>query len=218
SLYVYNKSVAAYTPIQDIEDAESLVVDFFELHNYTLLPDAIYDGINFYDYPTNPMYTAHFHQEINQTLITFSETHFSIDATYGIIEHFTYKWIVVENLPMNRIIAVDEIPRIVLDSFNDSTMANVLDIELRLELIDFNPDAPDFVMRLVYRAKVVRWNAYFYYIDAISGEILNKEALWSNALLIVYSPYFQIAIMLAIALTASLFSYYFLRKRKQSLE
>jgi hypothetical protein len=214
SLYVYDKSVSSYTPIQNVEEAESKVLDFFERHNYTLLPDAVYDGTNLFSQPRNPYYSVSFHQEINQTVISYSEIYFKIDATYGVIEHFTYKWIEIEMLPMNRIIPISDVPMIVQDEFIDSSEVNILDIKLRLEMIDFSPDSPEFVMRLLYAVEIVSGSAYVYNIDALTGEILSREILFSEPFLVVYSPYFQVMLIIAISLSVSFLSYRLLEKRK----
>lgn len=207
----YETSVFEYEAIESTEEAENYTIDFLQSQNYTLLPDAVYDGVTESSEPNNPHYTLHFHQEINKIPISIGYLYFKIDATYGLIEHFTYRWIEIDEIPLDRVLPIEEIHNIVLEAVNDAFWTTIRSTELRLNQIGFDPDSPEFEMRLVYEVMV---SGYIYTVDAISGEIVSIAALFGSSFLIVYTPGFQVTAMLVIAIVVSGASYKFVKKRQ----
>ncbi|MHA1935991.1 MAG: hypothetical protein ACW97A_11970 [Candidatus Thorarchaeota archaeon] len=216
ALYSYNTSVYPLEPIESAEAAENHTIDFFQSQNYTLLPDAVYDGISLLSEGKKPYYTVIFHQEVGEIPISFGEIYLEIDSTYGLIEHFSYRWIEIEEIPVERVLPVAEINDIILDTFNDTSEITIVSTELCFNRIGFSPDTPEFVMQLVYELKLVRFNSYIYTIDALSGEILGVDVLMSSSFLIVYSPFFRVVAILLIAVVSSSISYKFVKKRQHN--
>ncbi len=211
ALYSYDTSVFEYESIESTEEAENYTIDFLQSQNYTLLPDAVYDGAGLNSEPRNPYYILSFHQEINEIPISFGQIYFKIDATYGLIEHFKYRWIEIDEIPLDRVLPIDDINNIVLDAVSDAFWTTIRSTELRLNQIGFDPDSPEFEMRLVYEVMV---SGYIYTVDAISGEILSIAALFGSSFLIVYTPGFQVTAMLVIAIVVSGAAYKFVKKQQ----
>ena len=178
-LISYDTTVFAFEPIESIEVAENHTINFFRTQNYTLLPNAVYDGASLYSTPVNPYYMLTFHQKIDEISIGFGWIYFEIDATYGLIEHFSYKWIDLDEIPADNILPVEEINNIVIDNASATFWKKITDIELRLDIINFDPNSSNFVMRLVYNLKPI-WGVGgdSYTIDAISGEIVSISPLF----------------------------------------
>lgn len=212
----YDTSFFEYEPIESTEEAENDTIDFLQSQNYTLLPDAVYDGASLSSDPNNPYYTLNFHQEINEIPIGFGQIYFKIDATYGLIERFTYRWIEIDEIPLDRVLPIDDINNIVLEAINDTSENTVLSTELRFNQIGFDPDSPEFVMRLVYEVTVAYGgvNPRLYIIDALSGEILRIDQLIGSLLLTVYAQYFGVAAMFMVAVVSSGAAYKFVKKRQ----
>ena len=212
----YDTSVFEYEPIESTEEAENYTIAFLQSQNYTLLPDAVYDGVTLIDEPNNPHYNLHFHQEINGIPISIGYIYFKIDATYGLIEHFTYRWIEIDEIPLDRVLPIDDINNIVLEAVNETSENTILSTELRLNQIGFDPDLPDFEMLLVYEVTVACGgvNPKLCTIDALSGEILSIEQLIGSLFLTVYVQYLGVAAMLMVAVVSSGAAYKFVKKRQ----
>jgi hypothetical protein len=181
TMFSYNTTVFSYESIDSVEESENVVIDFLQLENYTLLPDAIYDGAALYSQPRNPYYILTFHQRINGVSVGFSEIYFKIDATYGLIEHFTYRWIDYDEIPTEKVLPEEEINNIVLENANDTFWKRITDSELRLDIVHFNPESTEFTMQLlyiVYLKPIWGVGGDVYTIDAISGEILGVDVLF----------------------------------------
>ncbi len=216
ALYSYDTSVFEYEPIESTEEAENYTIDFLRSQNYTLLPDAVYDGADLLSKPKKPYYYIAFHQEINEIPISFGQISFRIDATYGLIEHFKYRWIEINEIPVDRVLPIDDINNIVLEAINDTSENTILSTELRFNQIGFDPDSPDFVMRLVYEVTVACGgvNPKLCTIDALSGEILSIVQTIGSLFLTMYIQYFGIAAMLMVAVVSSGAAYKFVKKRQ----
>ncbi len=216
ALYSYDTSVFEYESIESTEEAENQTIEFLRSQNYTLLPDAVYDGADLLSEPRNPYYILSFHQEINEIPISFGQIYFKIDATYGIIEHFKYRWIEIDEIPLDRVLPIDDINNIVLEAINDTSENTILSTELRFNQIGFDPDSPEFVMRLVYEVTVAcgGTNPKLCTIDALSGEILSIEQTIGSLFLTVYAQYFGVAAMLMVAVVSSGAAYKFVKKRQ----
>lgn len=180
-LISYDTTVFAFEPIESTEAAENHTINFFRTQNYTLLPNAVYDGASLYSTQVNPYYMLTFHQKIDEISIGFGGIYFEIDATYGLIEHFSYKWIDLDEIPAESILTVEEINTIVVDNASSTFGKKITDFELRLEIINFDPNSSNFVMRLVYHLNLKPiWGVGgdSYTIDAISGEIVSIYPLF----------------------------------------
>lgn len=180
-LISYDTTVFVFESIDSIAEAENHTIDFLRCQNYTLLPDAIYDGAGLFSEPSHPYYTLNFHQKVNGISIGFGEIYLKIDATYGIIEYFKYKWIDLDEILVDSILPVEEINIIVVNNATDTLWKKIEDTELRLDILDFDPNSSDFVMRLVYKLYLKPiWGVGgdSYTIDAISGEIVSIYPLF----------------------------------------
>lgn len=177
----YDTTVFAFERIDSIAEAENHTINFLQSQNYTLLPNAVYDGVSLYSTQVNPYYRLTFHQKIDEISIGFGEIYFEIDATYGLIERFSYKWIDLDEIPAESILTVEEINNIVIDNASATFWKKITDFELRLEIINFDPNSSNFVMRLVYNLYLKPiWGVGgdSYTIDAISGEIVSIYPLF----------------------------------------
>ncbi len=181
SLGSYNTSVFVFESVETVEETESIVIDFLQSQNYTLLPDAVYDGTDLSSLSEYAYHTLTFHQVVDEILIGIGKITFHIDATYGLIKYFRYRWIDLDEIPVDRILPVGEIHNIVLEADNDTFLITIRNTELRLNIIGFDPDSSDFVMRLVYEVTLTPiWGVGgdLYTVDAISGEIVSIDVLF----------------------------------------
>jgi hypothetical protein len=80
-------------------------------------------------------------------------------------------------------------------------------VVLTLALTEYHASETPFAMRLAYRIRAVRWEAYLFIVDACTGEILSRDFLMSMNFDILYSPYLRVELVLAVAFGLSLLSY-----------
>ncbi len=214
ALYSYDTSVFEYESIESTEEAENHTIDFLRLQNYTLLPDAVYDGASLFSGVTNPYYTLSFHQVVDEIPVSFGWINIRVDATCGLITRFNYRWLEIDEIPVDRILPVEEINDIVLEAVNDTFLSGILSTELHFNRIWFGPDSPEFEMRLVYEVRVARGvNPDVYTVDAISGEILGMDHE-IGVTFVLYVPYFGVAVMLIVATVSSRAAYKFVKKKQ----
>lgn len=209
-----NTSVWAFESIESTEEAENHTIDFLRLQNYTLLPDAVYDGVTLSSASSYPYYSLSFHQVVDEIPVSFGWISFQIDATYGLINHFTYLWIEIDEIPVDRVLPVEEINSIVLEAANGTFLSEILSNELCFIRIWFGPDSPEFEMRLVYEVRVAAGiNPNVYTVDALSGEILGMDHE-IGATFAGYVPYVGVAAMLVVAAVSSWSAYKFVKKKQ----
>ncbi|MGY5880814.1 MAG: hypothetical protein RTV31_11220 [Candidatus Thorarchaeota archaeon] len=212
----YDTSDFDFESIESTEEAENHTIDFLRLQNYTLLPDAVYDGASPPSGVNNPSYyTLSFHQVVDEIPVSFGWISFHVDATYGLVIYFDYRWIEIDEIPVDRVLPVEEINDIVLEADNDLfSLSGILSTDLCFNRKWFGPDSREFEMRLVYEVRVVRGvNPDVYTVDAISGEILGigHEIGVTFAL---YEPYVGVAAMLMVAAVSSWSAYKFVKKKQ----
>lgn len=211
TMSVYNTSVWAFEPIESTEDAENHTIDFLRLQNYTLLPDAVYDGASLFSGVNNPYYTLSFHQVVDEIPVYFGWISIHVDATYGLVNYFNYRWIEIDEIPVDRVLPVEEINDIALEAANGTFLSEILSTDLCFNRIWFGPDSPEFEMRLVYEVRVARGvNPDVYTVDAISGEVLGM----SHEIGVTFSPYVGVTAMLMVAAVSSGAAYKIVRKKQ----
>jgi hypothetical protein len=216
TMFSYNATPFSFESINSVEEAENVVIDFLQSENYTLLPDAVYDGASLNSELVQPYYILSFHQRINEVSVGFSDIYFQIDATYGLIEHFMYRWIEYDDIPTDQILPVEEIERIVLIAGNASLWVRVSDIELRFDIMGFNPFSSEFTMRLIYEVylkPITGIGGDVYTVDAISGEIISVAALFGSSNLGGYVPIFGFIVVFFVGI-----GYLHVKQRKLSEE
>ena len=200
-----------FEPINSTEEAENHTIDFLRLQNYTLLPDAVYGGVALYSAQSHPYYMLTFHQVVDEIPVSFGEIYFEIDATYGLINHFVYRWIEISEIPVDRVLPVEEINVIALEAANGTFLSEILSTDLCFNRFWFGPDSPEFEMRLVYEVRVARGvNPDVYTIDAISGEVLGM----GHEIGVIFTPYVGVAAMLMVAIVSSGAAYKFVKKKQ----
>ncbi len=210
----YDTSDLDFEPVESTEEAENHTIDFLRLQNYTLLPDAVYDGASLFSGVTNPYYTLSFHQVVDEIPVSFGWINIRVDATCGLITRFNYRWLEIDEIPVDRILPVEEINDIVLEAVNDTFLSGILSTELHFNRIWIGPDSPEFEMRLVYEVRVARGvNPDVYTVDAISGEILGMDHE-IGVTVVLYVPYFGVAVMLIVATVSSRAAYKFVKKKQ----
>ncbi len=190
------------------ERAEEAAKEYMQLLNYTLLPNAMYEGIvhkpAYFDGDSN-YYTLSFRQVVNGVFVQYGYLNMEIDGETGLVSEFAYRWIDINEIPTERVISVEMATQAVLENFTDPSEALVAEIVLTLALTESYASKTPFTMRLAYRIKAVRWEAYLFIVDACTGEILGRGMLMSVNVL--YSPYRRVEMVLAVAFGLSLLSY-----------
>jgi hypothetical protein len=190
------------------EHAEEAAKEYLQLLNYTLPPNAMYEGPvrkPAYFYGDDDYYTISFHQVVNGVLVQYGHLRLRIETETGLVSEFVYRWIDINEIPTERVISVETATQAVLDNFTDPSEALVTDIVLTLALTESYASKTPFAMRLAYRIRAVRWEAYLFIVDACTGEILSRDFLMSVSLL--DSPYRRVGMVLAVAFFLSLQSY-----------
>lgn len=192
------------------EHAEEAAREYLQLLNYTLLPNAMYEGPvrkPAYFYGDSNYYTLSFRQVVSGVFVQYGHLNMEIDGETGFVSEFAYRWIDINEIPTERVISVETASQAVLENFTDPSVARVTDIVLTLALTESYAFETPFTMRLAYRIRAVRWEAYKFLVDACTGEILSKEFLMSVNFDILYSPYLRVELVLAVAFGLSLLSY-----------
>jgi len=190
------------------ERAEEAAKEYLQLFNYTLLPDAMYKGPirkPAYFSGDDDHYTISFHQVVNEVPVQYGYLNLRIETETGLVSEFVYRWIDINEIPTERVISVETATQAVLENFTDPSEAQVTDIVLTLALTEYYASKTPFTMKLAYKIRAVRWEAYVFIVDACTGEILGREMLMSVSVL--YSPYGRVGMVLAVALFLSLQSY-----------
>ncbi len=192
------------------EHAEEAAKEYMQLFNYTLLPDAMYEGPvrkPAYFYGDDDYYTISFHQVVNEVLVPYGLLTLRIETETGLVSEFVYRWIDIDEIPTERVISVETATQAVLEDFTDPSVARVTDIVLTLALTKYYASETPFTMRLAYKIRAVGWNPYLFIVDACTGEILSSEFLMSANFDMLYSPYLRVELVLAVAFGLSLLSY-----------
>jgi hypothetical protein len=196
------------------EHAEEAAKEYMQLLNYSLLPNAMYEGPvrkPAYFYGDDDHYTISFHQVVNGVPVQYGYLTLRIETETGLVSEFVYRWIDINDIPTERVISVETATQAVLEDFTDPSEALVMDLVLALALTESYASKTPFTMRLAYKMKVVSLNTYEYIVDACTGEILGRGMLMCVNTL--YSPYHRVAMVLAVALIFSLQSYEFAKRR-----
>ena len=203
------ESFSPESPLTD-ERAEKAAKEYLQLLNYTLLPNAMYEGIvhkpAYFDGDSN-YYSLSFHQVVNGVFVQYGYLNMEIDRETGLVSKFVYRWIDINEIPTERVISVETATQAVLETFTDPSEAQVTDIVLTLALTEYYAFETPFSMKLAYRVKAVRWESYRFIVDACTGEILSRDFLISADFDMLYSPYLRIELVLAVAFGLSLLSY-----------
>ena len=87
----------------------------------------------------------------------------------------------MDEIAAESILTVEEINKIVIENASATFWKKITDFELRLEIINFDPNSSNYVMRLVYHLNLKQiWGVGgdSYTIDAISGEIVSIYPLF----------------------------------------
>lgn len=192
------------------EHAEEAAKEYMQLLNYTLLPNAMYEGPvrkPAYFYGDDDYYTISFHQVVNGVLVQYGHLRLRIETETGLVSKFVYRWIDINEIPTERVISVESASQAVLENFTDPSVARVTDAVLTLALTRYYASKTPFTMRLAYKIRAVRWEAYVFIVDACTGEILGRGMLMSVNFDILYSPYLRVELVLAVAVGLSLLSY-----------
>ncbi len=192
------------------EHAEEAAKEYMQLLNFTLLPNAMYEGPvrkPAYFYGDDDYYTISFHQVVNEVLVQYGLLTLRIETETGLVSKFVYRWIDISEIPTERVISVETATQAVLENFTDPSEARVTDIVLTLALTKYYASKTPFAMKLAYHVRAVRWESYRFLVDACTGEILSKEFLMSVNFDILYSPYLRVELVLAVAFGISLLSY-----------
>jgi len=192
------------------ERVEEAAKEYLQLLNYTLLPNAMYEGLvhkpAYFDGDSN-YYTLSFRQVVNGVFVQYGYLNMEIDGETGLVSTFAYRWIDINEIPTERVISVETATQAVLESFTDPSEAQVTDVVLTLALTKSYAFETPFTMRLAYRIRAVRWEAYRFIVDACTGEILSRDFLMSANFDMLYSPYLRVELVLAVAFGLSLLSY-----------
>ncbi len=192
------------------EGAEEAAKEYMQLLNYTLLPNAMYEGIvhkpAYFGGDSN-YYTLSFRQVVNEVVVQYGYLNMEIDGETGFVSEFAYRWIDIDEIPTERVISMETATQAVLENFTDPSEAQVTDIVLTLALTESYAFKTPFAMRLAYEIRAVRWEAYLFIVDACTGEILSKDMLMSVNFDMLYSPYLRVELVLAVAFGLSLLSY-----------
>lgn len=203
------ESFSPESPLTD-ERAEKAAKEYLQLLNYTLLPNAMYEGIvhkpAYFDGDSN-YYSLSFHQVVNGVFVQYGYLNMEIDRETGLVSKFVYRWIDINEIPTERVISVETATQAVLETFTDPSEAQVTDIVLTLALTEYYAFETPFSMKLAYRVKAVRWESYRFIVDACTGEILSRDFLISADFDMLYSPYLRVELVLAVAFGLSLLSY-----------
>jgi hypothetical protein len=196
-----NSSADAHSPINTTEGAESCFSEFFTAENYTLPLDAIYGGVTHHTLTTIPYYSVGFQQRVRGVSVAFSELYCEIDATYGLVNHFVYRWIEIGDVPAERVITPNELDKYVFQQFHSPKEVIIASRVLTLGFVGYNLGEPDFVLRLLYDVRCDTTTCYACRFDAITGDFLSSEMLLCVSLL--HSVYFRLFASICIVLIVS---------------
>ncbi len=185
------------------DQAEEAAKDFLVLHGYTLLPNAIYEGIISLPAVGKNYYWLALHESVDGVTVPFGEIFFEIEASTGIVTRFTYRWIDIEHIPIESILTSEEAKLASLANFDDPNEGVAISADLFLGMLGFDPDVSEFELRLIYDVRVVTTASYAYFVDAHTGEILRISAVLDGGFDKFYSPYARIGLVFGVAILVS---------------
>jgi hypothetical protein len=185
------------------DQAEEAAKDFLVLHGYTLLPNAMYEGIIFLPAVGNNYYTLVLHESVDGVPVLFGSIIFKIEASTGIVTHFEYRWIDIERIPIESILTSEEAKLASLANLDDPNEGAAISAGLFLGMLGYDPDVSEFELRLIYDVRVITTASYAYSVDAHTGEILRISAVFDSGFAMIYSPYARIGLVFGVAILVS---------------
>lgn len=185
------------------DQAEEAAKDFLVLHGYTLLPNAVYEGIITLPSVGHNYYWLALHESVNGVSIPFGSIIFEIEASTGIVTHFEYRWIDIDHIPIESILTSEEAKLASLANLDDPNEGAAISADLFLGMLGYDPDVSEFELRLIYDVTVITTASYRYLVDAHTGEILMTSVYFSSGFDIIYSPYARIGLVFGVAILVS---------------
>ena len=185
------------------DQVEEAAKDFLVLHGYTLLPNAIYEGIISLPAVGKNHYRLALHESVDGVSVPFGEIFFEIEASTGIVTRFTYRWIDIGHIPIESILTSEEAKLASLASLDDPNEGAAISADLFLRMLGYEPEVSEFELRLIYDVRVITTASYAYSVDAHTGEILGIGAVFDGGFDIIYSPYARIGLVFGVAIMVS---------------
>jgi hypothetical protein len=179
------------------DQAEEAAKDFLVLHGYTLLPNAIYEGIISLPAVGKNYYWLALHESVDGVTVPFGE------ASTGIVTRFTYRWIDIEHIPIESILTSEEAKLASLANLDDPNEGAAISADLFLGMLGFDPDVSEFELKLIYDVTVITTASYAYFVDAHTGEILRISPYFDSGFAMIYSPYARIGLVFGVAILVS---------------
>lgn len=173
-------------------------------HNYTLLPNAVYEGISSRPATTGRnSYSLVMNERVDEAHVEPGYIYFSIHGTSGYVIEFVYTWLDIVSLPTDTVISSEQAKESALYALEDPSMGTALSAELKLRQLEFDPNRTDFELRLIYDVRIAVIEMYEYWIDAQSGEILGSAVFYGSSNALFFSPYVRRGLVFTLALLIS---------------
>ncbi len=185
------------------DQAEEAAKDFLVLHGYTLLPNAVYEGIITLPAVGHNYYWLALHESVDGVSVPFGSLLFKIEASTGIVTLFEYRWIDIEHIPIESILTSEEAKLASLANLDDPNEGAAISADLFLGMLGYDPDVSEFELKLIYYVTVITTASYRYLVDAHTGEILRIDISFDSGFDIIYSPYVRIGLVFGVAIMVS---------------